>query len=52
MAEKLDANGEPVREKVGGLTDRIFVKLSGGTATSAPYFEVTEPQTYADIQAF
>lgn len=52
MAEKLDANGEPVREKVGGLTDRIFVKLSGGTATSAPYFEVTEPQTYATIQAF
>jgi len=52
MAEKLDANGQPVREKVGGLTDRIFVKLSGGTATSAPYFEVTEPQTYATIQAF
>lgn len=52
MAEKLDANGEPVREKIGGLTDRIFVKLSGGTATSAPHFELAEPVTYASIQAF
>ncbi len=52
MSEKLDSNGEPVREKVGGLTDRLFVKLSGGTAISAPYFEATETVTYADIQGF
>ncbi len=33
MATKLDANGQPVREKVGGLTNPIFVHLSGGTLT-------------------
>ena len=31
MAVKLDANGQPVREKVGGLTNPIYVHLSGGT---------------------
>jgi hypothetical protein len=31
MAAKLDANGQPVREKVGGLTAPIYVHLSGGT---------------------
>lgn len=33
MATKLDANGQPVREKVGGLTNPIFVHLTGGTLT-------------------
>lgn len=31
MALKLDANSQPVREKVGGLTNPIYVHLSGGT---------------------
>jgi len=31
MLVTVDANGSPVREKVGGLTNSIFVHLSGGT---------------------
>ena len=34
MALKLDANGQPVREKVGGLTNPIYVHLSGGTVST------------------
>ncbi len=54
MAEKLDANLEPVREKVGGLTDRIYVHLSGGTiATAAVYYALGgQPLAYADIKNF
>jgi hypothetical protein len=31
MLVTVDANGQPVREKVGGLTNPIFVHLTGGT---------------------
>ena len=31
LAAKLDANGQPVYQKVGGLTAPIYVHLSGGT---------------------
>jgi len=31
MALKLDANGQPIREKVGGLTAPLYVQLSGGS---------------------
>ena len=33
MLVTVDANGSPVREKVGGLTNPIYVHLSGGTLT-------------------
>lgn len=33
MAVKEDANGQPVREKIGGLTNPIYVHLTGGTLT-------------------
>jgi hypothetical protein len=33
MATKEDANGQPVREKIGGLTNPIYVHLTGGTLT-------------------
>jgi len=33
MTAKLDANLQPVREKVGGLTNPIYVHLTGGTLT-------------------
>jgi len=33
MATKLDANMQPVREKVGGLTSQMYVHLSGGSFT-------------------
>lgn len=31
MAAKLDANGQPVREKVGGLTNPVYVHLADGS---------------------
>jgi hypothetical protein len=61
MATKLDANGQPVREKVGGLTNPIYVHLTGGTitvnvgASTAPlasYFALSAPITAAGIQGF
>lgn len=61
MATKLDANGQPVREKVGGLTNPIFVHLTGGTITVnvgntagnlAAYFDLSAPITAAGIQNF
>lgn len=33
MLVTVDANGSPVREKVGGLTNPVYVHLSGGTLT-------------------
>jgi hypothetical protein len=33
MGAKLDANGQPVREKIGGLTNPLYVHLTGGTLT-------------------
>ena len=33
MSVKEDANGQPVREKVGGLTNPLYVHLTGGTLT-------------------
>jgi len=50
MAEKLDDNGEPIKEKVGGLTDRMFVKLSGGS--QGDYFDDSDPGDYDTIQNF
>ena len=61
MAVKEDANGQPVREKIGGLTNPIYVHLSGGTlaaqvagvaGTVAAYFAVGGPATAAVIQGF
>ena len=65
MATKLDANSQPVREKIGGLTNPIFVHLSGGTltvnnttanvgatSTLAAYFLKGAPVTAPIIQAF
>lgn len=68
MAAKLDANGEPVRERVGGLTNPIYVHLSGGTtacnidqplpgstSTIAAYFQkglLASPLTASEIQGF
>lgn len=61
MATKLDANGEPVRERVGGLTNPIYVHLSGGTlacqvagaaSTYNVYNALAEPANAAAIQAF
>ncbi|MCK9415970.1 hypothetical protein M0Q97_04850 [Candidatus Dojkabacteria bacterium] len=61
MATKLDANAQPVREKIGGLTNPIFVHLTGGTITVnvgnttgnlAAYFALSEPITAAGIQGF
>lgn len=61
MAAKLDANGQPVREKVGGLTNPIYVHLSGGTlacqlagaaSTLTPYFNLGGPAAASDIQNF
>jgi hypothetical protein len=64
MATKLDANSEPVREKVGGLTNPIYVHLSGGTlacqvagaaSTTAAYFDLgvgTSPLTATELQGF
>ena len=60
MALKLDANGQPVREKVGGLTNPIYVHLSGGTvstqvpsyATTALYFAIGGGATATEINNF
>jgi len=61
MATKLDANGQPVREKVGGLTNPIYVHLSGGTlacqvagaaSTIDVYFDKSPVATAADIQGY
>jgi hypothetical protein len=61
MATKLDANGQPVREKVGGLTNPLYVHLSGGsftvsigntTGTLAAYFDKAAPAAASDIQGF
>ena len=64
MATKLDANSQPVYEKVGGLTNPIYVHLSGGTlacqvaggaSTTAAYFDLgvgASPLTATEIQAF
>lgn len=61
MASKLDANGQPVREKVGGLTNPIYVHLTGGTVTVnigngtgnlAVYFDLSAPITAGGIQGF
>jgi hypothetical protein len=64
MATKLDANSEPVRERVGGLTNPIYVHLSGGTlacqvagaaSTLDVFFDLgvgTSPLTATEIQAF
>ena len=34
MLLKTDANGQPVREKIGGLTNPVYVHLSGGTVAT------------------
>lgn len=60
MALKVDANGQPVREKIGGLTNPIYVHLSGGTlATTDPtytdvakYFEIGNPTSASAINNF
>ena len=61
MASKLDANGQPVREKVGGLTNPIYVHLSGGTvavqvagasSTLDAYFDLAAPADAVAIQNF
>lgn len=60
MALKVDANGQPVREKIGGLTNPIYVHLSGGTlATTDPtytdvakYFEIGNPASASAINNF
>jgi len=61
MATKLDANAQPVREKVGGLTNPIYIHLSGGsftvslgntTGTLGAYFAEGEPAGAADLQGF
>ena len=61
MATKLDANAQPVREKVGGLTNPLYVHLSGGsftvsigntTGTLAAYFDKAAPASAGDIQGF
>ena len=64
MATKLDANAQPVREKVGGLTNPIFVHLSGGTlvcqvagaaSTVNKYYDLgvgTSPLTATEIQGY
>lgn len=61
MLSKLDANGQPVREKVGGLTNPIYIHLKGGaftvnignaTGTLADYFALGDPSGASDIQGF
>lgn len=61
MAAKEDANGQPVREKVGGLTNPIYVHLSGGTltvnkgvttGTLASYFDLAGAITAPVLQGF
>jgi len=61
MAANLDANLQPIREKVGGLTNQMYVKLSGGTtpcqvanaaSTVDKYFQLGGTVTNADIIGF
>jgi hypothetical protein len=57
MAAKLDANGQPVREKVGGLTAPVYVHLSGGTlltaaGTSTGVYFAKGWQTAAQLENF
>jgi len=60
MALKMDANGMPVRERIGGLTDSIYVHLSGGTlatqvangSTTGAYFAKGGAATPADLNGF
>jgi hypothetical protein len=61
MATKEDANGQPVREKIGGLTNPIYVHLTGGTFTVnvgmltgnlAAYFALSAPITAPILQNF
>ena len=61
MALKLDANSQPVREKVGGLTNPIYVHLSGGTlqvqignttGDLSLYFDKSGVDTAAELNAF
>ena len=62
MAATLDANGQPVREKIGGLTAPIYVMLTGGTlavqsttasvTTTASYFAQNGINTAAALQGF
>jgi hypothetical protein len=61
MAAKVDANSQPVREKIGGLTNPIYVHLTGGTltvnignttGTLATYFALPGAVTDASLQAF
>ena len=51
MASKLDSNGQPVRERVGGLTNPIYVLLSSG-ATTETYFAKSNITTAAELQGF
>ena len=61
MAAKLDANLQPVREKIGGLTAPIYVHLTGGTltvnkgtgtGTLMQYFDLGAPITPSILQNF
>jgi len=61
MATKLDANSQPVREKVGGLTNPLYIHLSGGTftvnianttGTLAAYFDIAPTAGASSIQGF
>ena len=61
MATKLDANLQPVREKIGGLTNPLYVHLTGGTYTVnignttgnlAAYFDLGGPVTAPILQGF
>lgn len=62
MALKLDANGQPIREKVGGLTAPLYIHLSGGTlavqsttatvGTLAQYFHLGDTATATGLQNF
>ena len=62
MATKLDANGMAVKERVGGLTNPIYVHLTGGTLavqsstsgidTVAKYFSLGEANVTAGLQNF
>ena len=61
MALKLDANGQPVREKVGGLTAPVYVHLSGGTVAcqvgssagvTADYFALAGIAAASDLNGF
>jgi len=65
MSVKEDANGQPIREKVGGLTNPLYVHLTGGTLTVnnttnnvgattdlAAYFAKGGPVTAPILQGF